>query len=61
MGITPYINASIIMQLMTVVLPQLEEIAKKGGEEGRKTISQYTRWLTIVLAVRSGDVHDQSR
>ena len=50
MGITPYINASIIMQLMTVVIPQLEEMAKKGGEEGRKTISHYTRWLTIVLA-----------
>ncbi|HTJ25185.1 MAG TPA: preprotein translocase subunit SecY [Candidatus Limnocylindria bacterium] len=49
MGITPYINASIIMQLMTVVVPQLEEMAKKGGEEGRKTISRYTRWLTIVL------------
>jgi preprotein translocase subunit SecY len=49
MGITPYINASIIMQLMTVVVPQLEEMAKKGGEEGRKKISQYTRWLTIVL------------
>ena len=49
MGITPYINASIIMQLMTVVIPQLEEMAKKGGEEGRKKISQYTRWLTIVL------------
>src|SRR6202166_3215030 len=47
MGITPYINASIIMQLMTVVLPQLEELAKKGGEE----ITQYTRWLTIVLAI----------
>ena len=56
MGITPYINASIIMQLMTVVLPQLEELAKKGGEEGRKKISQYTRWLTIVLA-HPGDVH----
>jgi len=42
-GITPYINASIIMQLMTVVIPQLEEMAKKGGEEGRKTISRYTR------------------
>ena len=50
MGITPYINASIIMQLMTVVIPQLEEMAKKGGEEGRKTIGKYTRWLTIVLA-----------
>lgn len=54
MGITPYINASIIMQLMTVVLPQLEEMAKKGGEEGRKKISQYTRWLTIVLAAVQG-------
>src|SRR5215469_15639871 len=51
MGITPYINASIIMQLMTVVIPQLEEMAKKGGEEGRKRISQITRWLTIVLAI----------
>src|ERR1700761_551981 len=50
MGITPYINASIIMQLMTVVIPQLEEMAKKGGEEGRKQIGRYTRWLTIVLA-----------
>jgi preprotein translocase subunit SecY len=49
MGITPYINASIIMQLMTVVLPQLEELAKKGGDEGRKKIGRYTRWLTIVL------------
>jgi preprotein translocase subunit SecY len=54
MGITPYINASIIMQLMTVVVPQLEELAKKGGEEGRKRISQYTRWLTIVLAIVQG-------
>ncbi len=51
MGITPYINASIIMQLMTIALPQLEELAKKGGEEGRKQIARYTRWLTIVLAI----------
>ena len=51
MGITPYINASIIMQLMQVVVPQLEEMIKKGGEEGRKKVSQYTRWLTIVLAL----------
>ena len=61
MGITPYINASIIMQLMTVVLPQLEEMAKKGGEEGRKKISQYTRWLTIVLATVQAIVHGRSR
>jgi len=51
MGITPYINASIIMQLMTIVLPQLEELAKHGGEAGRKQINYYTRWLTIVLAL----------
>ncbi|HEY5257276.1 MAG TPA: preprotein translocase subunit SecY [Candidatus Baltobacteraceae bacterium] len=56
MGITPYINASIIMQLMTVVLPHLEELAKKGGEDGRKKISQYTRWLTIVLATMQATI-----
>jgi preprotein translocase subunit SecY len=54
MGITPYINASIIMQLMTIVIPQLEEMAKKGGEEGRRAIARYTRWLTIVLAIVQG-------
>ncbi|HVA38422.1 MAG TPA: preprotein translocase subunit SecY [Candidatus Dormibacteraeota bacterium] len=54
MGITPYINASIIMQLMTIVLPQLEELAKHGGEEGRKQINYYTRWLTIILSLVQG-------
>jgi len=49
MGITPYINASIIMQLLTIALPQLEQLAKEG-EAGRKKISQYTRYLTGVLA-----------
>lgn len=49
MGITPYINASIIMQLLTVVIPALERLAKEG-EEGRKKIVQYTRYLTVVLA-----------
>jgi len=49
MGIVPYINASIIMQLLQVVLPQLEELAKEG-EAGRKQISSYTRYLTVVLA-----------
>lgn len=49
MGITPYINASIIMQLMTGVIPKLEELQKEGGEAGRKQIQGYTRWLTIVL------------
>ncbi len=49
MSITPYINASIIMQLLTVVVPRLEEL-KKEGEEGQKKIAQYTRYGTVVLA-----------
>lgn len=50
LGIGPYINASIIMQLLGVGIPALERLSKQG-EEGRKKISQYTRYLTIVLAV----------
>ena len=53
MSITPYINASIIMQLLTVVIPHLEKLAKEG-EEGRKKITQYTRYLTVVLAFLQG-------
>lgn len=53
MGITPYINASIILQLLTVVIPHLERLAKEG-EEGRKKITQYTRYLTVVLAFVQG-------
>jgi preprotein translocase subunit SecY len=48
MGIMPYINASIIMNLLTVVIPALEKLAKEG-EEGRKKIIQFTRYGTIVL------------
>lgn len=48
LGIMPYISASIIMQLLTVVHPALAEL-KKEGEAGRKKISQYTRWGTLVL------------
>lgn len=50
LGIIPYINASIIMQLMTSVIPKLEELQKEGGEAGRKKIQQWTRYLTIGLA-----------
>ncbi|MFH1542185.1 MAG: preprotein translocase subunit SecY [bacterium] len=50
MGIIPYINASIIMQLLTVVVPQLEELSKEG-DAGRKQIAAYTRYLTIFLAI----------
>ncbi len=53
MGIMPYINASIILQLLTVVIPHLEKLHKEG-EEGRKKISQYTRYLTVVLAFIQG-------
>jgi len=49
LGIMPYISASIIMQLLTVVVPQLEAI-KKEGEAGRRKITQYTRWFTLALA-----------
>ncbi|NLA84415.1 MAG: preprotein translocase subunit SecY [Clostridiales bacterium] len=49
MSITPYINASIIMQLLTVAIPKLEQLAKEG-EEGRKKIAQYTRYFTVILA-----------
>jgi len=49
LGIMPYISASIIMQLLTVVVPQLEAI-KKEGEAGRRIITKYTRWFTLALA-----------
>ncbi len=49
MSITPYINASIIMQLLQVVVPAFERLAKEG-DEGRKKLSQYTRYGTVILA-----------
>src|SRR6201999_3589897 len=49
LNIMPYISASIIVQLMTTVSPTLEAL-KKEGEQGRKTINQYTRYLTVILA-----------
>ncbi len=53
LGIMPYISASIILQLMTAVVPQLEKLSKEG-EAGRKAITQYTRYLTIVLSIIQG-------
>jgi preprotein translocase subunit SecY len=50
MGIGPYITASIIMQLMSVVVPKLEELQKQSGEQGRKRLQQYTRFATVGLA-----------
>ncbi|WP_026381016.1 preprotein translocase subunit SecY [Afifella pfennigii] len=49
LGIMPYISAAIIIQLMTSVVPRLEQL-KKEGEQGRKVINQYTRYLTVILA-----------
>ncbi len=50
LGLNPYINASIILQLLTIVFPKLEELSKEG-EYGREKINQYTRYLTVPLAV----------
>ena len=50
LGIGPYINASIIVQLLCVGIPALERLSKQG-EEGKKKIAQITRWLTLLLAV----------
>jgi preprotein translocase subunit SecY len=49
LGVTPYINSSIILQLLTVAIPALEKLNKEG-QEGRKKIAEYTRYLTVVLA-----------
>src|SRR5438105_3990785 len=50
MGVNPYINASIIMQLMTVISERVKEISKEG-EQGRRRITRWTRYLTVVLAL----------
>ncbi len=49
LGIMPYISASIIMQLLTAVIPALEKLHKEGGEEGRRKMTQYTRYATVGL------------
>jgi preprotein translocase subunit SecY len=53
LGIMPYISASIILQLLTVVVPRLERLSKEG-DQGRKKITQYTRYGTVVLSVIQG-------
>ncbi len=53
LGIMPYISASIILQLLTVVIPHLEQL-KKEGEQGHKKITQYTRYGTVVLSIIQG-------
>jgi preprotein translocase subunit SecY len=55
LGIMPYISASIILQLLTVVIPALEKLSKEG-EAGRKRITQYTRYGTVVLSIVQGTI-----
>ena len=50
LGIVPYINASIIIQLLTIAIPKLEEMQKEG-EDGRKKLTALTRYVTVVLAL----------
>ncbi|MFR2534764.1 MAG: preprotein translocase subunit SecY [Clostridia bacterium] len=54
MSISPYITASIVIQLLGMVIPALEKLTKEGGEEGRNKINRYTKMLTIVLALIEG-------
>lgn len=51
MSISPYITASIVIQLLGMIIPSLERLTKEGGEEGRKKINRYTKMLTLVLAL----------
>ena len=51
LGIGPYITASIVMQLLAVVIPHLEKLQKEEGEAGRRKISQYTRLFTVIIAL----------
>ena len=54
MSISPYITASIVIQLLGMIIPSLERLTKEGGEEGRQKINRYTKMLTIVLALVEG-------
>ena len=57
LGIQPYINSSIIIQLLTIAIPALERLAKEGGEEGKKKITQITRYTTIGLGLLMGTAY----
>jgi len=54
LGVQPYINSSIIIQLLTVAIPALERLQKEGGEEGRKKIAAITRYATVAIALLQG-------
>ena len=54
MSISPYITASIVIQLLALIIPSLERLTKEGGEEGRKKVNKYTKMLTVLLAFIEG-------
>ena len=54
LGVQPYINSSIIIQLLTVAIPALERMAKEGGEEGRKKLAAITRYVTVAIGLLQG-------
>ena len=54
LGVQPYINSSLIIQLLTVAVPALERLAKDGGEEGKKKIAAITRYVTVAIAILQG-------
>ena len=54
LGVQPYINSSIIIQLLTIAIPALERLAREGGEEGKKKIQVITRYATVAIAVLQG-------
>ena len=54
LGVQPYINSSIIIQLLTIAIPALERLASEGGEEGKKKIQSITRYATVAIAILQG-------
>ncbi len=54
LGVQPYINSSIIIQLLTIAIPALERLAQEGGEEGKKKIQSITRYATVAIAILQG-------
>ena len=60
LGIQPYINASIIIQLLSIAIPALERMAKEEGEEGKKKIERITRYTTVALGLILGSLSDRT-
>ena len=57
LGLQPYINSSIIIQLLTIAMPALERLARDGGEEGKKKIQSITRYATVAVSYTHLDVY----